>query len=210
MKEYKCNVITCGINKWEENNISLHLDHINGLPNDHRIENLQYLCPNCHSQTSTFGFTHGKKKYLNMPEISRIRKKPQISKKDLLNLLKNKTCNVKKELGISRHVLINWQRFYGIADNSPINSISKETMEKYASYSNNKIAEILKVSRETIASYKKKYSIAAWQQPSKAPCKEDLENLLSINSATKIGKKFGVSGNAVRKWMKKYKIGVKK
>jgi len=32
----------------------LQLDHINGNHNDNRIENLRILCPNCHSQTSTF------------------------------------------------------------------------------------------------------------------------------------------------------------
>ena len=34
--------------------LSLHLDHINGNNLDHRIENLRLLCPNCHSQTSTY------------------------------------------------------------------------------------------------------------------------------------------------------------
>ena len=26
----------------------------NGKNNDHRIENLRFLCPNCHSQTATY------------------------------------------------------------------------------------------------------------------------------------------------------------
>jgi 5-methylcytosine-specific restriction endonuclease McrA len=33
----------------------LHLDHINGINNDNRRENLRFLCPNCHSQTPTYG-----------------------------------------------------------------------------------------------------------------------------------------------------------
>lgn len=32
----------------------LQLDHINGNNKDNRLENLRMLCPNCHSQTSTF------------------------------------------------------------------------------------------------------------------------------------------------------------
>ena len=50
--EYKCQ--NCGINEWLGNPLSLHLDHINGINNDHRINNLRFLCPNCHSQTETY------------------------------------------------------------------------------------------------------------------------------------------------------------
>lgn len=45
----------CGLGpEWNGKPITLQLDHINGIYNDHRIENLRILCPNCHSQTSTF------------------------------------------------------------------------------------------------------------------------------------------------------------
>lgn len=50
--EYKCAI--CGISEWLGNSLSLQLDHINGNNKDNRLENLRLLCPNCHSQTSTF------------------------------------------------------------------------------------------------------------------------------------------------------------
>ena len=51
-------------NKGEHNGkpLSLQLDHINGISNDNRLENLRFLCPNCHSQTKTFS---GKKTKIN-------------------------------------------------------------------------------------------------------------------------------------------------
>jgi hypothetical protein len=49
---YKCN--ECEINDWNGKKLSLHLDHINGKNGDHRLENLRFLCPNCHSQTDTY------------------------------------------------------------------------------------------------------------------------------------------------------------
>ena len=52
----------CGIRDWLGMPISIHIDHINGIRNDHRLENLRMLCPNCHSQTSTYGGRNVKRK----------------------------------------------------------------------------------------------------------------------------------------------------
>ena len=45
----------CGIVEWYGKPIALHLDHINGVNDDNRFENLRFLCPNCHQQTETWG-----------------------------------------------------------------------------------------------------------------------------------------------------------
>lgn len=50
---YECQ--SCG-NTGQHNSrpLVLQLDHINGVNNDNRIENLRFLCPNCHSQEDTY------------------------------------------------------------------------------------------------------------------------------------------------------------
>ncbi len=45
----------CGITEWRGRPISIQIDHVNGIHDDHRLENLRMLCPNCHSQTDTHG-----------------------------------------------------------------------------------------------------------------------------------------------------------
>jgi len=39
---------------WKGRRLVLVIDHINGVNNDHRLDNLRLLCPNCNSQTDTF------------------------------------------------------------------------------------------------------------------------------------------------------------
>jgi Zn finger protein HypA/HybF involved in hydrogenase expression len=51
--KYEC--VECGLNnEWNNKKIVLQLDHINGVNDDHRLENLRFLCPNCHSQQDTY------------------------------------------------------------------------------------------------------------------------------------------------------------
>jgi hypothetical protein len=49
-----CSAAGCGITTWMGKPIKLHIEHKNGDPLDNRFENLCFLCPNCHSQTTTY------------------------------------------------------------------------------------------------------------------------------------------------------------
>lgn len=71
---YSC--YECNIDSWRGKPLSLQIDHINGINDDHRLENLRLLCPNCHSQTSTFAgknisATHRKPEVVNLPKVTR-------------------------------------------------------------------------------------------------------------------------------------------
>lgn len=53
----------CGQNGiWNNKELILELDHVNGISTDNRLENLRFLCPNCHSQTETNKGKNGKGK----------------------------------------------------------------------------------------------------------------------------------------------------
>jgi len=47
----ECNMLP----EWNSKPLTLHVDHISGVRSDNRLQNLRFLCPNCHQQTETWG-----------------------------------------------------------------------------------------------------------------------------------------------------------
>ena len=142
---YECD--SCGIADWQGQPLSLHLDHINGVNNDHRLENLRLLCPNCHSQTST---------YAGRNKPSKPRKKESIPKPRV----KKQTFCVDCGVAISRRA----QR-------------CKSCQGKFS-------------------------------QPTKTewPSVDELIVMVERSSYSAVGRKLGVSDNAVRKRIRKQKV----
>lgn len=52
----------CGITEWLDEPLAVQIDHINGVRDDYRLENLRMLCPNCHSQTDSYGGRNSKRR----------------------------------------------------------------------------------------------------------------------------------------------------
>ena len=50
--EHKCS--NCGIREHNNKPLTLDIDHIDGNNQNHSLDNLRQLCPNCHSQTPTY------------------------------------------------------------------------------------------------------------------------------------------------------------
>lgn len=57
LKDNRCE--RCGITHWQGELLSMQLHHVNGDSLDNRLENLQFLCGNCHSLTDTYGGRNG-------------------------------------------------------------------------------------------------------------------------------------------------------
>lgn len=124
---YECS--NCKLVNWNGKSLSLQLDHINGIYNDHRIENLRFLCPNCHSQTDTFAGRNAKK-----PEI--IEGKPTHDF-CLCGLEKHRSSKVCKKCAYKNKEKIKWP-----------STIELQIMVNNDGYS--KTARILNVSPTTV------------------------------------------------------------
>ena len=130
---YICDI--CGQEPfWQGKELTLILDHKNGINNDDRLENLHWVCPNCNAQLDTTNgknINHGKRMVNYCIDCGKI-----IGKKSTRCM----ECENKRR----------------------------------------RSTEVEKVSRE------------------------ELKTLIRTLPFTKIGEKFGVSYNAVRKWCDKY------
>lgn len=131
--EYRCAI--CGQEPfWQGKELTLILDHINGINKDDRLENLRWVCPNCNQQLDT---TNGKN--INHG---------------------NHTINTCIDCG--------------------------------------KVITV-KAQRCSACEYKHRTSEVV-----EGITRKELKNLIRSTPFITIGKKYGVSDNAVRKWCDKY------
>jgi len=145
----KRNCEKCGQNEtWKDGKLSLILDHINGIHNDNRIENLQILCPNCNATLLTHcrGFK---------------------------GLIQKKT---RESQTIQQKIILPKQKIL--------------TLEKVV------------ISKEKKANKYKNMSIL--QRKKDRPPYEQLINEINDLGYSATGRKYGVSDNAIRKWVKFY------
>ena len=115
--KYEC--VFCG-NKgeWMGKKISLILDHINGINNDNRLDNLRFVCPNCNSTLETHcrghkGYDFFQKQREKENNIKEYEYKPRINSRKVerpdVEILKQQI----EEFGF-----VGTGKIYGVSDNS--------------------------------------------------------------------------------------------
>lgn len=127
---YLCSI--CGQKPiWNGKALTLVLDHINGVNNDDRLENLRWVCPNCNQQLETTGSRNPNrkifaKKYYCIDcgkEISKGQRcrecqaksriipedKMPVSREELKSLIRTKTfVDIGKQFGVSDNAIRKW------------------------------------------------------------------------------------------------------
>ena len=85
---YKCEICGCD-GHWQDGLISLELHHKDGDNSNNLIENLSYLCPNCHAMTANYRGKNKDSESQNLPSL--------VSEEDFVLALKTKS-NIRQAL----------------------------------------------------------------------------------------------------------------
>lgn len=136
----------CGTREWLNQKVPLEIHHINGNKYDNQIENLQILCPNCHTLT---------KNYRGKNKVRAIQNKINIENEEKLIIF----------------------TYYCIECNEKIRK-NKSGLCRNCLSNRNRIVKI-------------------------RPDKNTLLKMISDTSYSAVGRMYGVSDNAIRKWLKK-------
>lgn len=136
IKENRCEL--CGADSWLGKRLICQLHHINGDNTDNRLENLQILCPNCHSQTDNYcgqaNVTEKKKYYCAdcgrelksnrstycLSCAGKRRQKIDITKEELLEVLRQtgNRLQAAAKIGVSETCIRKWCKRFDLPSKS--------------------------------------------------------------------------------------------
>lgn len=118
---------------WNGKPLTLQLEHKNGNNTDNRIENLEYLCPNCHSQTKTYGSKNLHLKLFNQRITELI---------EIKNINEEAVLLLTQRWGVSYGAVKEWIHRY--ADKIKEHDVTIEINKNFTSYRQDRYDEILK------------------------------------------------------------------
>lgn len=186
IKEWKCE--KCGCVDWMGEDIILELHHKNGNHYDNRLDNLQILCPNCHSQTETYRRRKQKNNEVNTIKEFKRNKYECVC----LNCGKSFNCDRKRKF-CCRECYNTFLKSTNLKSTNLVNNkITKEKLEKYMYETTNfsELAKKLNTSRLTVKKYLKKYDLF-----------DKFENeQITTSFNTKKILQYDINMNLIREW----------
>ena len=204
---YKC--AFCGnTGEWLGKPMALELDHINGKPNDHRLSNLRFLCPNCHATTDTYCGKNKqpseKKQYKT--KVNEVKRPTQQELKTLLaEMSKN---SIAKHFHVSPTTIDRWCEKYGIPHRKE--DLIPHRSKQRKNTKNDKQKCFCRICGKQVKTKALCCGSCAKRRVIERPTPISLAEELCNSSFVTVGKKYGVSDNAIRKWCVSYGIPIKK
>ena len=180
IKEHKCE--NCGNSEWLGNKIPLELHHINGNNTDNRLENLQLLCPNCHALTDNYRGNNTRSALSEKREVECRKFKEALAG----NADGNLEPSLLQEGAETRH------------DKSKSKS-KKKKEPKFCEYCGKELIN----NKYKYCSRECYHKANSGKRP---PVYELLDKFKKLKSYLQVGKYYGVSDSAVKKWVVLYQI----
>ena len=191
IRKYSCEC--CGLSEWNGIPITLQAHHKDGDKTNNELENLQLLCPNCHSQTENY--------------CSKNINKAPVSDGDLIAALL-KQPSIRQALlsvGLSDGS-VNYRRARSLLSREGVVLPEKEHECLANEYSDGVCIDCGKLISYGAVRCHRCSSINITKDISRRPEKDILKEQIRNLPFTKIGEIYNVSDNAVRKWCDFYKL----
>jgi Zn finger protein HypA/HybF involved in hydrogenase expression len=191
---YECATQNCIMKKpvWNGSPLTFDLDHINGDNTDNRLENLRFLCPNCHSQTETYKGKNIKPRKDGIVELCEICN--EVSRT-------GKYCR-KHSKHVDNSSLSAEERIQAFKQLPPWQDLVKEK-ENYSLYT---LSQKYGISQNGLKSYLKNPNFEYKEKPqtnltakTTYPETDVLLRRVQSEGYEALARELGVSGNAIRK-----------
>ena len=174
----------CKLSEWLNKPINLELHHYDGDKSNNNLDNLQLLCPNCHSYTDNYGSKNKKHKDISDDELIIALQKSSSIRQALFSLgLSDAGSNYDRARILMNKNKIKLNHKYQPKENFCIDcgkSIYPESTR--CIQCEGKFRQSTKINRE------------------------QLKKLIRTMPFTQIGKQYGVSDNTIRKWCDNYNL----
>ena len=192
VRGHKCE--KCGLTEWNNQPIPLEAHHIDGDKCNNTLENLELLCPNCHTLTSNYGTKNRKG----------VRK--EISDEELILALQtNPTIRQALfSLGMS-DAGVNYERVKILIKNNPSLEILKEKPVLKKEKRCPDCGKIISLTATRCGS-----CAAKAQRIVERPEREILKQEVFNTPFTTLGKKYHVSDKSIQKWCEYYNLPSKR